>query len=564
MSELQGKSLSDLKQTNVEEVKQAPEEVQIAQEKRAEMLAKAGLSEDPLQAALRREKEEEEAAEKAQADFEAKEKQEMGIEHEFKVAGMNIGDAIYRRKAAMDEQVRQAQAKLKEEEEKVETVATTETVTVQSSTETKEDEDEDINMDFTMGESKEESKTGTKSETKKDENDVSNVTVGDFAIDMNDFVLELGEDEVAAAPEEDDNLTDEQKKEIEDYNNKQQENFSKKVKETLAPKINNDGIKLTNKVIAFNDVLKAMNEKQLKSADWPLFHSGKLISVTPLTADEIDSLNRGSDDRKARFNILKEIYFLLYSKIVSEKPSSYEAWLKSTPFADIEHLYMAYYKACFVGANYIPYAHDVLDEKGERTGKTHIFLSDNIDIDSMVKIDDEKAKKRWNAIMSSDIAVGKDVGTYVTEIKPISDVIGISFRQPSIYNTIFENASLPPKVVTKYQRMLTNLVYIDKIYYNLGGEYYEVEYDRDTKSVSKDTKNRVIAYANILSKLDSDALNQLKLNIADISTQQQLVIYQVPEIECQEEGCDFKFEAQEQSPSSLLFTRHRLNLYSHE
>ena len=102
---------------------------------------------------------------------------------------------------------------------------------------------------------------------------------------------------------------------------------------------------------------------------------------------------------------------------------------------------MAAYKASFFGANYIPMncTSDDCD---------HVFLTDDIDIESsMVKFKDDAAKDRFYKIMS-----GERVGDYSKpEFIMLTDNIAVTLREPSIYNTVFENTVLDQKFVQKYE-----------------------------------------------------------------------------------------------------------------
>lgn len=307
------------------------------------------------------------------------------------------------------------------------------------------------------------------------------------------------------------------------------------------------GFTISKQPISANAALD-YDETSKQVFDWPLMSAGRLVSMNAFSGTEIDALNGGNS--RNRFNNLKDIYRELYNHIIDPKKPDFESWLKLTSFMDIPHLYMAAYKSSFHGANYIPFT--CTDTKCN-----HIFLSDDIDIlENMVKFKDEDSKLKFNEIMENgSIPANK---AYETRIVPISSKFAIGFREPSIYNTIFENVILDQKFVEKYQRLLSMMIYIDTIYLINGNNLSPIAYKIEADNIAKTTKYRIMTYAKIISKLPSDSFQKITSIIASINELGNEITYQLPEVTCPE--CSHVIPAEIKESMDLLFSRHQLAL----
>lgn len=562
---------------------------------------------DPLQAALEREearkKAEQEAAEEAE-----RERKNDGREYEYEVNGINLGDSLVRRLNTANENVRAMQEAMAQEDlereagmiedeideldDDVEEIEDIEEDDMFKSddVESLDVDDEDIEEPYIFSDDNDDDELKSLEneiveESKMEEVKETTVDAEEKVETVDEAVVEeVAEDkavEEVATPEkeevadkaskndlpsqsdmviDDDDLLDidldddEEDSDDDDLSEAEMNNLREQIKDKLG--VNSkpiEGMKVVKKVISLSAALSKCSQ-DMNAVDWPLMSAGKNVTMKAFSGTEIDALNRGASGRN-RFNTMKEIYRSIYDHIVSEKPD-FEAWLKTTSFMDIEHLYMAIYKASFNNANYIPY--NCTDEKCN-----HVFLSDDIDIMDMCKFKNAEAKKRFMDIYENDrTATSVEEKLYPTTIVNITDSIAIGFREPSIYNTIFENSVLDAKFVDKYTSLLTMMVYIDAIYVIDGNNYVPISYKKDKQSVAKTTKYRIATYAKIIQALPSDGYNKIVGIISQINELGDEVQYRMPEITCPK--CGKTIEEQVTQANQLLFSRHQLNLLSQQ
>ena len=503
------------------------------------------ISEDDLiKSAI--EKENEEKIKEEQRAIEAKnlERKADGREYEYEVEGFNIGDAIMRRAHTIDNNGSALSEQLAEER-------------LEEEINSKEDVDDQINdvdnFDDDLSDSIDtdysEDDLDKDDKKNKEENIDNNTLPSQEELDIDDEDL----DDIDL-DEEDDEFDDEDDELSEQEIADLREAIKDKLKLDIPVNTSGEAKISANKTISLNDVL-SMQTSNANVIDYPLMSAGRCVSMREFSGTEIESLNQGASGRN-RFNTLKTIYHTLYDHIVDNNKPEFDKWLKVTSFMDIEHLYMAAYKASFNGANYIPF--NCTNDKCN-----HVFLSDNIEIEDMIKFKDDAAKKKFYDILENSDTISKeDAYLYKTKIVPVSPTIAIGFREPSIYNTIFENSVLDQNFIDKYTRLLTVMVYIDNIYVIQNGEYIPVRCRVDRHSLAKTAKIRIVTYSKIIRTLPSDSYNNILAEIAKINDLGDEVKYQLPEITCPK--CGQTIEATEQTPTQLLFSRHQLNLLSQE
>lgn len=516
-------SIDDLKKTTVEEVNE-------------DVVEETAEDNNPyLQAAIERSEEaQKKAKEEEQEEIERK-RREDGRQYEFEVNGFNIGDSLMRRANAINDNGQALSNQLQEEDMEREI-----------------SDDDLLNAEPDSLESEIDSAlkdTSSDDDIEDIENDDSDLPTSpsDLNIDYDDLLdLELDDLDATDSSNDDDDISE---KEMEGLRNQIKEKLS------VSAPVNKDGtISISQKAVSLTEVLNQQKSNAVV-VDFPLMSAGRCVSMREFSGTEIESLNRGASGRN-RFNTMKDIYHTLYDHIVDPNKPDFDQWLKVTSFMDIEHLYMAAYKASFHGANYVPF-------NCENKQCNHVFLSDDIEIEDMIKFKDEKAKAKFYDILNNTDTVSKeDACLYETKIVPISNTIAIGFREPSIYNTIFENSILDQKFVDKYTRLLTMMVYIDNIYLISGGQYVPVACKKDKNSIAKTAKYRIVTYSKIISTLSSDDYNNILAEIAKINELGDEVKYQLPEITCPK--CGQTIQAAEQSATQLLFARHQLNLLSQE
>ena len=531
---------TETEETEVEETENEEENNTIVNKKNKFMISE----DDLIKSAI--EKENEEKIKEEQRAIEAKnlERKADGREYEYEVEGFNIGDAIMRRAHTIDNNGSALSEQLAEER-------------LEEEINSKEDVDDQINdvdnFDDDLSDSIDtdysEDDLDKDDKKNKEENIDNNTLPSQEELDIDDEDLDdidLDEDD-DEFDDEDDELSEQ---EIADL----REAIKDKLKLDIPVNTSGEAKISANKTISLNDVL-SMQTSNANVIDYPLMSAGRCVSMREFSGTEIESLNQGASGRN-RFNTLKTIYHTLYDHIVDNNKPEFDKWLKVTSFMDIEHLYMAAYKASFNGANYIPF--NCTNDKCN-----HVFLSDNIEIEDMIKFKDDAAKKKFYDILENSDTISKeDACLYKTKIVPVSPTIAIGFREPSIYNTIFENSVLDQNFINKYTRLLTMMVYIDNIYVIQNGEYVPVRCRVDRHSLAKTAKIRIVTYSKIIRTLPSDSYNNILAEIAKINDLGDEVKYQLPEITCPK--CGQTIEATEQTPTQLLFSRHQLNLLSQE
>lgn len=526
-----------------------------------------------LQAALDRAAAKEAEQQAEMEKLEAERKQDgRRPEFEYEVEGFNIGESLERRmefasaKAEAYKEAKEAaelEAEINSEEAEEEPVEeSSEPVDVEedddfslddpSEDEYKDDIESEIDNDIKKEEDKEvqEAKKVVESVSvpKTAEEDISSVPLRNRELpSQSDF--DLGEDDFS-----DIDLDDEPTSSVDDQNkisDEDMEELKKQINEKLynhIPDAGNIIIADDNDTITVSQML-AQDNTSKKVFDWPLMCAGKCVSMQAWSGPEIDELNLTTTGRN-RFNAMKDIYRNIYNHIVSAKPK-FEDWLKTTSFLDLDHIYIAIYKASFNGANYIPINCD-------NNHCNKVFLTDDIDIkEKMTKFKDKKAKERFEKIYA-----GEPVEKYNDKIfKPISPTIAIQLREPSIYNTIFENSVLDQKFIDKYERLLTMMVYIENIYLiGPDGKARKLKYKIDKTSIARTCKYRIATFAKIIKSLPSDSYNTLVAEISKLSEKDGDVTYQFPEVDCP--YCGNKIDATDATAQQLLFTRHRLSLLS--
>jgi hypothetical protein len=285
-------------------------------------------------------------------------------------------------------------------------------------------------------------------------------------------------------------------------------------------------------------------------ADWVLMSSQKPIYMKRFTGTEMERLSNGGKGR-TRLNRAMDTWQLIFDHIVDpNKPASLEEWARTTSFLDIEHIYMAIYRANYEGSNYIPY------NCTNENCKDKIFLTDNMDIMDMCKFKDAKAKDKFNSIIGTETIPGSNL--YSTELVPVSEDYAFVFREPSIYNIIFESAVLDQEFVDKFGELISICTYIDGIYYinRETRELQPVRVNTYPNNMKKTVKSRIINFSKYISMLNSDQYNTIIAYMQKINETGEELTYQLPEVTCP--SCKTTIDAVKQDAQQLVFTRHQL------
>ena len=282
------------------------------------------------------------------------------------------------------------------------------------------------------------------------------------------------------------------------------------------------------------------------SMTWALPNSDQFIAMKEFTGKEMEQL--GDTSGTNRFQTMKNRYKLIYDHVVSNKPDTLEAWLKSISYSDNDHLFFTVYGANFSGSNFIPY---------DCARCKNTFLSDNIDLMDMCKFKDDEAKARFNKLRESQDAPIKP-GLYVSDIVQMTDKVAIGFRDPSIWNIVFETALLDEKFQQKYRDIIAIISYIDKIYYidATNSTMAEINYKIDPNNTVKTIKAKIITYARILSQFSPDQYYIILSYINSINTRRDDITYIRPEATCS--NCNEIIPERETTAEELVFTRAQL------
>ena len=376
-------------------------------------------------------------------------------------------------------------------------------------------------------------------------------STSDFDIDEADL------DGVSTSDEnttEDDNLTDEQVLEISEASEKHlRSEILQKIIQS-GKKINTAQFVVSNKVINIKDALKRSPKSVERTAVWPLTFAGRPFVARALKGPEVALLydadelsNNGSSLNITQARIMFEHDASPY------RPATLEAWAKTIPYADAENIFAALYCASMTGANYIPMA-------CSKRSCQYAYLTDNIDINSMIKFSTDEAKARFEKIKNMEITP-ENTGTYDTVVSVINSSFAIGLRLPSIFTVLYEYNTLNTEFVNKYTAMVSIIQYIDYIYMinedtqqlnPIGWKVYPGDH-------TKTFKSKIATYAKILKELDATDFSILLALINSMITKAREtkdINYEIPASKCPK--CGAEIPARPIDARGLVFMRQRL------
>lgn len=297
-----------------------------------------------------------------------------------------------------------------------------------------------------------------------------------------------------------------------------------------------------------SNVTPMFKESSARVAKWVLPTQDSIVLMKEFSGSELEKMREYSENSRS-VDALNRRFKMIYDHIMSPKPAAFDTWLKSTPFDDVDSYFFAIYIASFKGANYLPA--DCINPQCKET-----FLSDNVDIMSMVEFEDDKAKKAFLNLYQSEAApAGK--GIYCTEIVPMNDKIAISFRQPSIYN-VFEIAAMDDKTRADYSDIIDYIPYIDTIYQIdiSSQQLIPIGYKMFADNNQRTIRSKVQKFHQILSTLTVDEFAIIKAYVKAIAEKNSGIFYTYPAIECPK--CHTATEKQRTTAEELVFTRYQL------
>lgn len=296
------------------------------------------------------------------------------------------------------------------------------------------------------------------------------------------------------------------------------------------------------------NVNSILHEQKSRVAKWVLPAQESVVLMRTFSGSEIELLRQFSEDNRS-VDALNRRYRMIYDHIMSPKPATFDAWLKSTPYEDVDHYFFAIYIANFKGANYLP-----LTCSNKNCKNSH--LTEDLPIMNMVKFDDDKAKEKFTKLYESEgNIVGK--GIYSTEVVPLSDKIAVSFKQPSIWNLI-EIASIDSETRNKYSAILRYIPYIDTIY-EIDAENMQlipITYKMFPNDVSHTIKSKIQKYNNLFDTLTIDEFGPVKAYISALDEVKTGISYVYPAIECPK--CHTISDEMDITAEELVFIRYQL------
>ena len=288
--------------------------------------------------------------------------------------------------------------------------------------------------------------------------------------------------------------------------------------------------------------------KKAKYFQWALFNTGVSISMSPLSAIELDEIMPQSQaiNTIARATAVFKVIYKHLAPECREVPM--ETWLKTVSFRDLEHLYFAIYNANFSDGNIIPYS----------CPKCKHFFSEIRPIMDMVKFGDDKVKDHCLKIIGQDTSMPVGVEE---EIFVANDQYAFGLVMPNIYNYAFEENFLDEKFREKYEGIINISHVISTIYYidEENEELVPIKFAVAENDIIKTYKYKVLGVYKVLLELSAYDYKELQVQITKFveeNSKQTDVSYQLPASTCPK--CGHSIEAEPLTATDLVFTRHQL------
>ena len=385
----------------------------------------------------------------------------------------------------------------------------------------------------------------------------STVTSSDFDISDDDIDSDI--DGEPAAVESEDELTDEQVEAISKKAFKELRSEIIKKVVNASRKMDLTTLSISNKVVNVRDALKAIKtttDTTVRTAAYPMMYANRNFIASSLKGPDVAMLVEADDARiENNPNILltREQARVLYDHDANPfKPATIESWAKTIPYGDIESIFAAIYLASLKNANYIP-------RQCPNTRCQHSFLTDTLNIDSIIDFPSEDVKKKFNEIKNSELT--KEASeTYESSVSVINDRFAIGLKAPSIFTILYEYTALDNTFASKYSTMLYIMQYIDYLYYidEESGQLSRIAWKQYPGDYGKTFKSKIATYAKILKEFDEADFTFILALVRSMETKntESTVRYYIPETKCSK--CGTTIEKEEVSPRQLVFTRQRL------
>ena len=348
------------------------------------------------------------------------------------------------------------------------------------------------------------------------------------------------EDETPDAPDLEDMSEEDRQKVVDE--------IKTQIKNNINPikKFDLERFKIKKKPVSISSIMK-ITKAETNIADWVLPVSRRSISCSAISGTEIIKLDPRNSNRN-RLNTYRDIYRIIYDHIIDNNKPEFEAWLKTTPYHDLEHYYFCIYKATFGKNNF-------MNRECTNPKCKHTFIAD-INIDDMIKYVNDDVESLVKKIFEHDTTTRNH--EIENDLVQISDNYAVSLTMPTIWSVVIEAASLSQQFLEKYADLIDIYSFIDEIYF-IDGENEElipVDFKPVANDQTKTIANKIRVCYNIINSLSSDEYITLLGHIRKMDNDNIIITYQVPECTCPK--CGTKIEAESATADELLFTRHQL------
>lgn len=372
------------------------------------------------------------------------------------------------------------------------------------------------------------------------------VTSSDFDVDEADF------EDVTQDTEE--QLTDEQIEALEQAAERNlRSDILKKIINT-GKRVNTAQFTVSNKVVALKDAMRNVKQEAVRTASWPMMFAGRPFVASSLKGPEIAMMAEMEESNNTGFAITREQARIIYEHDASPyRPATLEAWCKTIPLADLDNIFAALYMASMKNANYLPMV-------CQKNSCRHAYLSDDIPIESMIKIEKDETKKRFDEIRGMELTADSAC-SYESVITVINDNFAIGIKMPSVFNALYEYNTLNSEFISKYASIIAVLQYVDYVYLidpetqqfqPIGWKTYHGDY-------TKTYKSKIATYAKIFkefSPTDFTLMTSIIDSMVVREAESKVVILEVPEAKCPK--CGDEIPAHVMSARQMLFTQQRL------
>lgn len=373
----------------------------------------------------------------------------------------------------------------------------------------------------------------------------TNMNSSDFDVDAEDF------EDITQDTEE--QLTDEQIKELDHEAEKNLRSDILKKIVNAGKRVNTAQFTVSNKVVNLKQAMRNV-QKVERTAKWPLMFAGRPYISSSLKGPDIALLAELEDSSDNGFGINREQARIMYEHDASPyRPVTLEAWCKTIPIADIDAVYAAMFCASMRNANYMPMV-------CTKDACRNAFLSDDIPIENMLKIDNEEARKRFDSIKNMELTA-ESSRSYESVITVINENFAVGIKMPSIFNALYEYNTLNREFINKYSSIVAVLQYIDYIYVidPETSQFVPVGWRSYVGDYSKTYKSKIATYAKVFKEfsptdfaLMTSLINAMIMREAEI----KMVTFEIPKCKCTK--CGSEISASGMTARQMLFTQQRL------